>query len=79
MAGKYILQKEKEFLKAVFDALDNVRDGELEPEEFIQEFKSKFGLTLPKKDMERMVRHVDLSGDGNVQFTEFLAAACLKD
>ena len=35
MAGKYILQKEKEFLKSVFDALDSVRDGELEPDEFI--------------------------------------------
>lgn len=29
--------------------------------------------------MKKMVRNVDLSGDGNVQFTEFLAAACQKD
>ena len=35
MANRFIGFREKEFIKKVFDALDDEKDGELEPEEFM--------------------------------------------
>ena len=38
MVGRFLPNKEKEFLKRIFDALDEEKDGELEPHEFIGQF-----------------------------------------
>lgn len=34
MVGRFIAFKEKEFLRKIFDALDDEKDGELTAEEF---------------------------------------------
>ena len=79
MVGRFLFNKEKEFLKKIFDALDDEKDGELEPHEFIDQFKEKFKLTLGIKDMHKMLRFMDVSGgDGLIQFSEFLVAGCDK-
>ena len=51
MAGRFITPKEKEFLKKIFDALDEEKDGELTAEEFCDQFKAKFNLELPIREM----------------------------
>jgi Ca2+-binding EF-hand superfamily protein len=38
-----------------------------------------FNLRLGETEMNRIVKAVDLGGDGKVQFTEFMAAASNKD
>jgi len=63
----------------VFEALDDVKDGELEKDEFIQQWGAVFNLKLGETEMNRMVKNVDISGDGKIQFTEFMAAASNKD
>ena len=62
MTGRFLYNKEKEFLKKIFDALDDEKDGELEPDEFIGQFKEKFNLQLGIKDMHKMLRFMDVSG-----------------
>lgn len=42
MVHRFLAFREKEFLKIIFDALDEEKDGELTPEEFCGQFKSKF-------------------------------------
>ena len=51
MAGRFIAVKEKDFLKKIFDALDEEKDGELTAEEFCDQFKAKFNLELPIREM----------------------------
>ncbi len=42
MVGRFITFKEKEFLRKIFDALDDEKDGELTADEFCTQFKEKF-------------------------------------
>ena len=67
----------------MFDALDDEKDGELEFHEFVEQFYHKFGMQLSLDHMKKMVASMDLpgtktGGDGLIQFTEFLVAACDK-
>ena len=39
-------------MRKVFDALDDEKDGELTAEEFVDQFKEKFNLELPVKEMK---------------------------
>ena len=79
MVGRFLPTKERELLKKIFDALDEERDGELEPDEFIGMFHQKFNLQLGIKDMQRMLKFMDFGGgDGLIQFTEFLIAGSNK-
>ena len=80
MAGRFISPKEKDFLKKIFDALDEEKDGELTAEEFCDQFKVKFNLELPIAEMKRIISCIDFAdgGDGLIQFTEFLLAGCSK-
>ena len=40
----------------------------------------KFGLELPYSEMKKIIRAIDFAdgGDGLIQFTEFVLAACSK-
>lgn len=78
MASRFILQKEKEFLRKIFDALDDEKDGELTAEEFCDQFKEKFKLELPVSHMQKIIKCIDDGGDGLIQFTEFVLASCSK-
>ena len=83
MVGRFLPYREKQFLKRVFDALDEEKDGELEFHEFVQQFHVKFGMQLSVDHMRKMVASMDLpgtktGGDGLIQFTEFLVAASDK-
>ena len=83
MVGRFLPHAEKAFLRKVFDALDVEKDGELEPKEFVEQFYFKFNLQLGIKDMQRMINSMDLEGtktggDGLIQYSEFLVAACNK-
>lgn len=42
-------QRERQFIKIVFDALDDEKDGELELKEISEQFKAKFGLDMGQK------------------------------
>ena len=62
MVGRFLSYREKEFLKKVFDALDDEKDGELEPKEFVEQFDEKFNMKLSLKEMKRMINSMDSEG-----------------
>ena len=78
MAKIYIEYKEKSFLKMIFDALDEEKDGEIELKEFVIQLNEKFDIHVTVPVMEGIMKQIDLDYDGKVQFTEFLIAACDK-
>lgn len=81
MIGQFIFQQDKEqaLARRVFDALDTHKDGELDADEFINEFSHKFNLRLGEADMNKMVKNADIGGDGKIQFSEFMAASSDKE
>ena len=71
-------KNEKNNLKMIFDALDEEKDGELELKEFVIQLKEKFDISVKISEMEEIMKQIDLDYDGQVQFSEFLIAACNK-
>ena len=69
---------EKDNLKMIFDALDDEKDGEIELKEFVIQLKEKFDISVKIVEMEAIMKQIDLDYDGQVQFSEFLIAACNK-
>lgn len=71
--------KEKRLIQSVFLSLDRNNDGKIDSEELIQGYKKAFGKDYPAaEDVEHILRHVDTTGDGCIDFTEFLAATINK-
>ena len=62
----------------IFDALDEEKDGEIELKEFVIQLNEKFDIQVSVKDMEAIMKQIDLDYDGKVQFSEFIVAACDK-
>ena len=80
MVSRFIAPKEREFLRKIFDALDNEKDGELTAKEFCDEWRIKFDMELPYTEMRKIIDCIDFvdGGDGLIQFTEFVLAGCNK-
>ena len=80
MVNRFLRQEEKNFLRKIFDALDDEKDGELTAQEFCDQFKKKWKLSLPISEMKTIIDCIDCAdgGDGLIQFTEFILAGCNK-
>lgn len=46
--------------------------------EFVDSFKAKFNMQVQESEMSKIIKNVDLSGDRQITFTEFLIAASNK-
>lgn len=62
----------------IFDALDEEKDGEIELHELKEQMIEKFEIIWEDKEYDRVIKNCDLDGDGKMQFTEFVIAACHK-
>ncbi|CDW88817.1 protein kinase domain containing protein [Stylonychia lemnae] len=78
MVKTVIDKKEKDNLQIMFETLDDNKDGEINLKEFLVNFKSKFNINVLEADMTKVIRQIDLNGDREVSFTEFLMGACNK-
>ncbi|XP_071087909.1 calmodulin-4-like [Haliotis cracherodii] len=72
-----IERKEREgaHLRRLFHALDANKDGLLSPDELhvlLQSAASECGVEVPKSTAEQIVKELDVSGDGKLNFEEFL-------
>ena len=65
MVSRFITFKEKEFLRRIFDALDDEKDGELTADEFCDQFKLKFNLELGIPEMRKIISCIDFADGGD--------------
>ena len=63
----------------VFDCLDEHKNGELSPLDFMKGFKDKFNLLVTEPEMNKIMKDVNLVNPKTISFTEFLMAACNKN
>ena len=59
-------------IKAVFDIFDVNKDGAISHQE-LRDGMAKFGEHLTDKEVEQLIKDVDLDGNGELDFKEFLA------
>ena len=68
------LHKARTVWKQIFDVFDVDKDGFLTPEE-ISSMLATIGDDLPEADLSRVLKTMDSSLDGTVDFDEFFAFA----
>lgn len=78
LTQRFLVQRERDFIRQLFNVLDEEKDGELEPDELIKAFKDIYQLELQPRQWANVIKNVDFQLDGNIQFTEFLVAATKK-
>jgi len=61
-------------LKAAFDAYDKSHNGTLDFEEFKEAMKDSHCSDLSEYEIEEMFSSIDFGGNGQILYTEFLAA-----
>jgi calcium-dependent protein kinase len=80
MVNSLIDKKEKDNLQIVFESIDENREGEISPSDFIKAFKLKFNLVISEQEIQKVVKDSSLMhGSKNITFTEFLIAASNKN
>lgn len=72
-------RKEKDNLQILFEILDENRDGDVTLREFVTNFRDKFDVVVTEQEMAKIIRRIDVNGDRDISFTEFLIAACNKN
>ncbi|KAJ8416493.1 hypothetical protein AAFF_G00357810 [Aldrovandia affinis] len=59
-------------LKCAFNQFDCDGDGQITVEELKEAMKSHLGVKLKKGELEEILKELDLNGDGNLDFNEFV-------
>jgi hypothetical protein len=67
-----VLQNQVESLKAIFTSIDQDGNGNIDVDEWKEALK-KLGLDMPAPRAERLFKALDVSGDGEIEYGEFLA------
>lgn len=67
-------QEEKEYLEKIFKALDKNGDGHLSKEEILEGYEEHFGIPINEEDVDKMMKNVDIDGNGVIEYTEFVMA-----
>jgi len=79
IASQLVSKKEKETIDKLFRSMDTDSDGKLRKEEVKVGYKAIFGKELSEDDVEYLYSHVDMNGDGIIEYSEFVVAAVNED
>lgn len=54
--------------------MDKNGDGHLSKEEILEGYEEHFGIPINEEDVDKMMRNVDIDGNGVIDYTEFVMA-----
>lgn len=74
IASQLISVEEKEHLEKIFKALDKNGDGHLSKEEILEGYEEHFGVPINEEEVDKMMKNVDMDGNGVIEYTEFVMA-----
>lgn len=58
----------------MFKSLDKDGDGHLSKEEILEGYEEHFGIPINEEEVEKMMKNVDIDGNGTIDYTEFVMA-----
>ena len=79
IASQLVSKDEKETIDKLFRSMDTDSDGKLRKQEVKVGYKSIFGKDLSDEDVDDLYAHVDMNGDGIIEYSEFAVAAINED
>ena len=72
----YLMSKEeKNEMILMFQSLDKNGDGVLSAEEIYEGYKDTLGEVEARREVERIMKEVDVDGNGTIDYNEFVMAA----
>lgn len=74
MAHNLAPSKEVEYLRKIFQKMDENNDGRLEKEEIIKGFKNCKWIKCSEEEIENIMKRVDIDRSGFIEYQEFLSA-----
>lgn len=74
IASQLLGKEEKDDLEKIFKALDKNGDGHLSKEEILEGYEEHFGVPINEEEVDRMIKNVDIDGNGCIEYTEFVMA-----
>lgn len=78
LMGKHLDQRERDQLRAQFKKIDKNGDGLISPVELQESMVAAGKHALDEESIDRLLRDIDVNGNGGLDFEEFVAAN-LKD
>ena len=78
MVKLFLDKKERDTLCALFESIDEDRDGRLTLQEIIKGYNEKYGIPVTEADLHRVQRTIDVNKEGLISITEFLLGTCNK-
>jgi len=76
ISAQQVTYQDTKKLEKAFGALDKNGDGTVSQEELLEVYKEVIGGPSPEKDVENIMRNVDVDRSGCIDYTEFIQA-CL--
>ena len=69
-----LTKQEKKPLAKLYLEINSNYDGHLSKDEVAKAFEKYFGNAIDKEDIDKMFNTIDVSGSGQIEFSEFLLA-----
>lgn len=73
-----LTKAEKKPLARLFSEINKNHDGHLSKDEMNKAFEEYFGNSIDKEDINKMFKIIDVSGSGEIEYTEFMLA-CIPE
>ena len=78
MASQLLTQEEKDHIDDVFRHLDTSCDGQLDRDDLRRGYKEYFDTELPDKEVDKLMKQVNFSGSGAIEYSEFAIAILMS-
>ena len=73
-----LTKAEKKPLARLFSEINTNHDGHISKDEVKVAFEKYFGNAIDKEDIDKIFNKIDVSGSGQIEFSEFLLA-CIPE
>jgi len=79
IATQLMNKNEVSQLSQAFRALDANGDGKLSKDELLAQYQSTMGLNQAEEEVERIMKEVDVDGNGFIDYSEFIMASAKRE
>jgi Ca2+-binding EF-hand superfamily protein len=71
-------KKDKDWLIALFESIDEDKDGMIDVTDIGNAYSTKYGIQISEQELQRIGKQINVSKEGGITVTEFILGACNK-